>query len=196
MEDIKFVYDENDYVNGVFAGEKFRAYRIIANRDIYTQFGLVKKGSKGGYIVKGTLSQEGDCWVSQGSSIGPDCFVSGAAYVNKSTLGHDVFVGNSAVISCSKIFPKTKVTAMGASTIKGSKIFGGAYLSGDASLEYCCIRGEVSMTDDSYMRGCEVEKGSHLSFVNHICESNKTISGQGLYSVNPSIKTTEKTKGL
>lgn len=195
MED-KYFYDKKDKKVIALNGVTYDLYRIVANQNFTTALGDVKKGDKGGYISNGTLSQEGNCWVDGGSLIGPDCFVSGDACICKSILAHDVFVGNTAVVSNSRLNPETKVTAFGGSSINSSVIYGGANLSGEAKLFSCRIMGNVSMTDDAVLTHCNVVKGSDISFVGKQQAINFEIRGTGWYGISDSIQKTKLEKSL
>lgn len=194
MED-KYIYDEKDRQVIALNGTPHVLYRIIANRDIQTILGEIKKGTKGGYISKGALSQEGNSWVEQ-SLVGPDCFVGGNACVYKSILSHDVSVGNNATIISSKLNPKTKITVYGSASVNATKIYGGANLSGEAKLFSSKIMGYVSMTDDTVLTHCSVVEGSDISFVEKQQATNFKICGKGWYGISDSITKTKIEKSL
>ena len=83
-----------------------KLYRIEALKD----FGIVKKGDKGGYIEnENNLSQEGDCWISG----------------NAQVFGNATVYGNALVYGNAKVFDDAKV-------YDGAKVYGDAIVSNNA----------------------------------------------------------------
>lgn len=110
MENLKFHYDEEDKKFATLYGEKVELVRIVADRDIKNPFCDVKAGDLGGYIVRGTLCDEGESWIDENSIVGTNCFVGGNGFVSNSILVHDVRIGGEGAIVDSQINPSIMTT--------------------------------------------------------------------------------------
>ena len=176
----KYTYDLNDSETIIVDGEEQRLYRIVANREIKNPYYTVQAGEKGGYIAEGALSQEGECWVTDTSLVGKDCFVGGDAYVDCSTLFKNVSILNSAAVSDSTIDSPKNSSLTGGSIVVASKVKGDINLSGEARLDTCTLSGNLSMTDKAALWDCSVfgvDEG--LSLASDHKYSKKEIYGTG-----------------
>ena len=101
-----------------------KLYRIEALKD----FGIVKKGDKGGYIEnENNLSQEGDCWIYGNTKVSDKAIVCGNAQVsgNAQVFGNATVYGNALVYGNAKVFDDAKV-------YDGAKVYGDAIVSNNA----------------------------------------------------------------
>ena len=101
-----------------------KLYRIEALKD----FGIVKKGDKGGYIEnENNLSQEGDCWIYGNTKVSDKAIVCDNAQVsgNAQVFGNATVYGNALVYGNAKVFDDAKV-------YDGAKVYGDAIVSNNA----------------------------------------------------------------
>ncbi len=92
-------------------GELIEIYRIKALKSFIDAEGnIVKKGAKGGYIeTESSLSQEGSCWVADGSIVADGAYVYDDALVKTSRV-YGAYVAGKAIIEGSYIIGKnTKI---------------------------------------------------------------------------------------
>jgi hypothetical protein len=135
----KFKIDYNDKMNVVYASskdkhaDKYTVYRIIALKD----FGLVKKGEKGGYIEKeSNLSETGDCWIHT------DSYACG----NSEILGNAIVYGKSKIVdSLISDFAKVYTTTAVNSTIIDNAIVANCMLedilsANNTTLRHCILK--------------------------------------------------------
>ena len=89
-KNLKFIVDKTDSID--FNGVKL--YRVIANKDLFTQYDYIPKGSLGPYVASAeNLSQFGKCWagsdvliIDKKSRISNDAFATGKVILNNSKL--------------------------------------------------------------------------------------------------------------
>lgn len=109
-------------------------YRIVALRDINTQYGLVLKGDTGGWVEKyHNLSQEGNCWVAD------------EAIVYENAEIQD----NAEVADEAEVFD--------AAIVRGeARIYGQAAIYGDAEVqEYVWVAGKGRVPGGVILTGRE-----------------------------------------
>ena len=95
-------------------------YRIEALKD----FGIVKKGDKGGYVEKeDNLSQEGNCWIYDDAQVYDNARVCGYAIV----FGSAVICDNAIVSGNAQVFGDTQV-------YDNAEVFGYAKVYGNAHI--------------------------------------------------------------
>lgn len=197
MENLKFHYDEEDKKFATLCGEKVELVRIVADRDIKNPFCDVKAGDLGGYIVRGTLCDEGESWVDQNSTVGSNCFVGGNGLVSNSILVHDVLVGGEGAIVDSQINPTRMTTVHAGGKIVKSKIKGNCFLSGEARIDTCDIKGgDLTMTDDAKLVFCVVKATSSegLSMFGDLTLRAKTITGFGPINYSDKVEIEDEAK--
>lgn len=193
MDGDKFYYDLEDKIIFDFKGKKTEIYRIVAKRDIKNPYCMINKGKCGGYIAIGALDQNGECWIDVDSAVGESCFVGGDSYVVGSLLCHDVIVGNSGVISYSKINPKSKVAVFGEGKIIACEIEGDIEITGNARLDSCNVEGSLEMTHESHIENSDICSDSEkiVALNNFKCRKKK-ISGHGTLNLSDTIKIEDK----
>ena len=102
-------------------------YRIEALKD----FGIVKKGDKGGYIKnENNLSQEGNCWISVNAKVYDIARVSGNAKVfdNALVFGNAKVCDNAVVCDKVRVFDDAQVS-------DNAQVYGNAKISGSAEIK-------------------------------------------------------------
>ena len=113
-----------------------KLYRIEALKD----FGIVKKGDKGGYIEnENNLSQEGDCWIYGNTKVSDKAIVCGNAQVsgNAQVFGNATVYGNALVYGNAKVYDDAKVYEY--AMVQGNaKVYGNAEIRTNA-----CIYGDA-----------------------------------------------------
>ena len=129
-------------------------YRIEALKD----FGIVKKGDKGGYIEKeNNLSQEGDCWISGNAKVFDNAVVcnnakvSGYAIVCGNTkVYRDAYVyGNALVCDNAVVYDKAEVCGNVAVCDK-VRVFGNAQVCSNAKVcGNAQVCGDTKIKDNS-----------------------------------------------
>lgn len=197
MENLKFHYDEEDKKFATLCGEKVELVRIVADRDIKNPFCDVRAGDLGGYIVRGTLCDEGESWIDENSIVGTNCFVGGNGFVSNSILVHDVRIGGEGAIVDSQINPSIMTTVHGCGKIVKSKIKGNCFLSGEARVDTCDIKGgDLTMTDDTNLFFCVVKATSSegLSMFGDLSSRAKTITGWGPINYSDKVEIEDKAK--
>ena len=108
-------------------------YRIEALKD----FGIVKKGDKGGYIEnENNLSQEGNCWISDNAKVYDIARVSGNAKVfdNALVFGNAKVCGNAKVYDYAKVSDNALVYG-DAFVYDNALVCGNAQVSGSAEIK-------------------------------------------------------------
>ena len=82
-------------------------YIIVANREIKTTFGVVRKGERGGFLLRGNeLCQSGNCWVFPWGEVYDGVVLSNACVFGKcfdSTVSGNVVVGMNTTVFKSHI---------------------------------------------------------------------------------------------
>lgn len=157
-------------------GRERTVYQIMAVKDfvieVWNNNGVFTKkihaGDLGGYIetVK-NLSQEGTCWVANGSIVCDNAVVVGDAYIGKSIIIADsVRVTGKAKISKNcELYDFVEVTD-NAIICGFAKLCGRARVSGNAYVVNTSVADDVEITDEAYIYSHK----PHLS-------GNKKISG-------------------
>lgn len=197
MKNLKFHYDEKDKKFATLDEEKIELVRIVADRDIKNPHCEIKAGDLGGYVVRGTLCDEGESWIDEKSVVGPHCFVGGNGYVSQSVLAHDVRVGGEGAIVDSLINPTRMTTVHAGGKIIKSKIKGNCFLSGEARVDTCDIKkGDLSMTDDAKLLFCVVKATTSegLSMFGDLTLQGKTITGFGPINYSDKVKIEDEAK--
>ncbi len=171
-------------------GKEVLAFRIIAKRDINNPYRTIRAGEKGGYVAVNTLSQEGECWVDEESTIGPGCYISGDAFVSESNLVKNICVGNSALISESIMKAPSKASIYGGAKIIDSATIGDINISGEAKIEHSTVLGKLDMSYGAQLIGCNIEaKNEGISIQNDTVYRHKNIIGSGaIFNDNVKIK--------
>ena len=187
---LKFIYDTQSITRG---GKEL--YRIIAFRDIQTIGPTIKKGQIGGYVRPGTLSQDGNCWVCEGSIVEEGVYITGDALVSgRSTLKGDVYLANTAFVNRATLTATEgrRIALCAAAKVVNSEITGGANLSGDAFIIGSAIDGFVEMQDDAEIRASKIKvpKGHKISFVNDQKCELKDVEGKGPWTNQDNMKIT------
>ena len=119
-------------------------YRIEALKD----FGIVKKGDKGGYVQsEENLSQEEDCWISDNAKV----FDSAVVYNNAKVFGDAYVCGNAKVYCKAEVCGNAKVycdaIVYGKAEVCGNaKVFGKAEVCGNA-----VVCDKVRVFDDAFV---------------------------------------------
>ena len=119
-------------------------YRIEALKD----FGIVKKGDKGGYVQsEENLSQEEDCWISDNAKV----FDSAVVYNNAKVCDNAYVCGNAKVYCKAEVCGNAKVycdaIVYGKAEVCGNaKVFGKAEVCGNA-----VVCDKVRVFDDAFV---------------------------------------------
>ena len=125
-----------------YCGRKL--YRIEALKD----FGIVKKGDKGGYVQsEENLSQEEDCWISDNAKV----FDSAVVYNNAKVCDNAYVCGNAKVYCKAEVCGNAKVycdaIVYGKALVCGNaKVFGKAEVCGNA-----VVCDKVRVFDDAFV---------------------------------------------
>ena len=132
-------------------------YRIEALKD----FGIVKKGDKGGYIEKeNNLSQEGDCWINGDAKVWDKAIVSGNAYV----YGDAKVSGNAKIYGNAKVYGKAEVCGnvlvfgnaliyCNALVYDNAKVYGDAYVWDNAQVyDNALVCGNAEVCGDAEIK--------------------------------------------
>lgn len=137
-------------------------YQIRALIDIETSVGVVKKGTEGGYIEKGTnLSHSGNCWVYPGAYVFDDAKVENNAVVYQ----------QAKVYGKAHIFQNAKV--LGHTTVLGrSTVYGDAVIQ-----DYCWIDGDASISGAACIGGRSVVDGKSDISGDAVVTDNARVSG-------------------
>ena len=187
---LKFIYDTQSITRG---GKEL--YRIIAFRDIQTIGPTIKKGQIGGYVRPGTLSQDGNCWVCEGSIVEEGVYITGDALVSgRSTLKGDVYLANTAFVNrATLIATEGSRIALCAEAKVVSSAITCANLSGDAFIIGSAIDGFVEMQDDAEIRASKIKvpKGHKISFVNDQKCELKDVKGEGPWTRTDKMQITQ-----
>lgn len=122
---------------------KYKCYRIIANKDIpaYSSnngYQLIKSGTFGGCIKsESNLSQEGFCWLNDESYILDKARLEGNSYLHQSNLyGHAEVEGNNRITF--------------------SNVWQNAIIKGHNDIHMSKINGNVIIQDNVYVHGSNV----------------------------------------
>ena len=123
---------------------KYKCYRIIANKDIpaYSSYNngyqLIKSGTFGGCIKsESNLSQEGFCWLNDESYILDKARLEGNSYLHQSNLyGHAKIEGNNRITF--------------------SNVCQNAIIKGHNDIHMSKINGNVIIQDNVYVHGSNV----------------------------------------
>lgn len=189
FENKKFKYDKSDFKYIEINGVKTKVYRIISKINIATKRGMIVEGEFGGYCALGSLSEEGTCWVDKYSVVGPGCFVSGNAQIEKSLLARDCTVGDRVIIKCSKIIPQNKVSIINDSRVENCNVKGDLNLKDSSSLLKTKVFGTLKMEGGATLFGCDVKaEGRGIVMLGNQAYANITISGQGTCAISENIK--------
>ena len=119
-------------------------YRIEALKD----FGIVKKGDKGGYVQsEENLSQEEDCWISDNAKV----FDSAVVYDHAKVFDNAYVCGNAKVYCKAEVCGNAKVycdaIVYGKALVCGNaKVFGKAEVCGNA-----VVCDKVRVFDDAFV---------------------------------------------
>lgn len=181
-KELKYILDTKDTrVYGV--KPKQVLYRIIAMKDIDNPHKKIKKGEKGGYIVPDSLSQEGTCWVDEGSYIFNDCTVSDNAYLENSVLDFHCSVSGNALVVDTVIFAPQKTEIKDYSKLQDCQLEYNLLLKDKASLKKCQIIGTLNMIEQSNLSNCIINcYGSGLTFDGENALTCMEICGEGSFS--------------
>ena len=135
-------------------------YRIEALKD----FGIVKKGDKGGYIEKeNNLSQEGNCWIYGNTKVFDSAIVCGNAQVfgKAEVYGDAIVCDNAKIYDNALVFGKTEVSGYAqvydnAFVYDNAEVFGHAKVYGNAKVfdnalvySYAKVCGDAEIKDNS-----------------------------------------------
>ena len=133
----KYEIDYNDFIKDEIFGN-ILGYRIIALKD----FSDVKKGDKGGYVLKEeNLSQYGDCWLYDKSVATDDSIVTHSAKLYDNTIVQD----HGRVLGCAKAYSASKIYENGIVT-DYAELYDNSFVSG-----YAIIYGHSKMKGISYV---------------------------------------------
>lgn len=115
-----------------------KLYRIRALRDISTRFGLVKAGSKGGFIAsEANLDTTNDAWVGYNAQVKGKAYVSGNAQI-----GGNAYVGGNAHVV------DNAYVNINAFVVGDTYVVGNAYVGGNARVE-----GSARVDEDARVGG-------------------------------------------
>ena len=135
----KYEIDYNDFIKDKIFGE-ILGYRIIALKD----FSDVKKGDKGGYILKEeNLSQYGDCWLYDNAVATDNSIVSHNAKMYGTSSVND----NGRVLGFAKIYSESKIYENGIVT-DYAELFDSSHVSGYATIYGNSKRKGISYVSD------------------------------------------------
>jgi len=188
---LKFIYSNKSIIR-----DGKTLYQIIAFRDIQTIGPTIKKGQIGGYIVPGTLSQDGDCWVCEGSIVEEGVYITGDALVSgRSTLKGDVYLANTAFVNRATLIATegSRIALCATAKVFSSAITGGATLLGDTLIIGSVIDGFVEMQGESEIRASKitVPAGRKISFVNDQKCELKDVKGEGPWTRTDKMQITQ-----
>ena len=114
-------------------------YRIEALKD----FGIVKKGDKGGYVQSDeNLSQEEDCWISDNAKVFDSAVVYNNAKVfdNAYVYGDAYVYGNALVSGDAKVYDYAKVS-------DNAQVYGNAFV-----YDYAIVCGNAEVSGNAEIK--------------------------------------------
>lgn len=152
--------------------DKEPVYKIVALKD----FGKVKAGDVGGFVSSySNLSQSGNCWISQSSSVVGGASVRDDAIIrNGSVIEGNARIEGNATVNASRISGQTVVNGKsvvetssidasfisGTSSLKNANISGNVFvknsITSDVKIENGCLNGEVFLIDSSSIHSCDL----------------------------------------
>lgn len=196
FENEKFKYDKHDFKQIDINGKRTKVYRIISKINFCTRNQMIVEGQKGGYCALGTLSEKGTCWVDQYSVVGPNCYVSCYAYIEKSLLAHDCSVSGRAFVGNSQINPNESCGIVENARVMNSKIKGDLYMGGASKLIDSTVNGDLKMQDEANLAHCLMNAEKQISVAGTTQISFREISGEGIIGVSDKIELKEIENGI
>ena len=125
------------YISGHYKVKSRRMHQIQAVRDI-PRYGI-KAGDLGGYVdSKYILSQEGDCWISQGT------YAMQKGSHNTMLITKNAFIDGDYVINGSKITDNVIISG-GKGSINDSEFYNQVKIEGNVDISFSTLRGFSSI---------------------------------------------------
>lgn len=153
-----------DPVIEIVNGEQVETYHIMALstfKNLATNE-IIKEGDLGGRISKGSLSQDGTCWISEDSvfaSTDENVRIMDNAYINSSEISGNVFVSGNAIINDS-VLSNVRENYMEISEnarIVSSTLTGNVKVTNKAEIGYSFVGGQVIIDGQSTLEKCKVK---------------------------------------
>ena len=188
FENEKFRYDKYDFKQIEIDGKRTKVYKIVSKINFCTSRGVVVEGQQGGYCALGTLSEKGNCWVDKYSVVGPDCFVSGHAYIEKSLLAHDCSVSGRSYVFNSQIVPLKGCSIVDNCEVLNSKIKGDLYMGGLTKLIDSSVVGDLKMQDEAILKTCFIKSEKRITVVGKTSYCCHEINGEGTLGISENIE--------
>jgi NDP-sugar pyrophosphorylase family protein len=129
-----------------FPGSRLRVIRALQPIERYD----VEVGDLGGAVEgRGNLSQDGDCWLTKGTSVGDNAYVAGNAFIDKSEIMDAARISDDAQICNSHISGISRIS--GSAIVTDSQVFDSIIRDtariNNSTLETAWIDGSMELLD-------------------------------------------------
>lgn len=148
-------------------GKPIKTYKIQALSTFTNkQTGIViKEGEIGGRISKDALSQNGTCWVDEGSVVAlteeyPR--IAEDAFISYSEVFGNIYINDNAIVSYSKLRNNRKnyMEIVDDARVVNSTLIGNVKVGNSAQLGDCFVSGQVTIDGKSFLENCTVKNQS------------------------------------